>query len=219
MPRCLSYLLVFLSVIAAFVLGSVMPRKDNGPNAEILYHAERTKLFRTLGKPADFLIAGDSITADVDWHELLGVSSVANRSTRGETTEGLLARIDTLHAVKPKVTFLLVGINDIARGDDPADIATRYHQIVRALPGKVYMVSLHLCPFKWKVCDRLNPRIDAFNQLIGDIPEGNLVVVNYRNGYSYDGIHLGADGTETLAAELRKLTREADLVSTHLIAN
>ena len=206
------YLTVFVSIILAFIAGQTLPRNNSEPNPEILYHAERTKLFRTLGKPAKYLIAGDSITSDVDWHELLGVSSVANRSTRGETTDGLLARIDTLQTVKPIVTFLLVGINDIARGDEPADIAKRYRQIVRALPGKVYMVSLHHCPFKWKVCDQLNPRIDAFNRLIEEIPEGNVVVVNYRDGYSYDGIHLGADGTASLAAELRKLISETDLV-------
>ena len=201
------YLLIFVSVIAAFVFGSMMPIKDSEPDpAILLYHAERTKLFRTLKKPADYLVAGDSITSDWDWHELLGVSSVANRSTRGETTDGLLARIDTLQAVKPKVTFLLIGINDITRGDEPADIAKRYRQIVRAIPGKVYMVSLHPCPLKWKRCEGLNPRIDALNQLNANISEGSLVEVTYRDGYTYDGIHLGADGTATLADELRKLT-------------
>jgi lysophospholipase L1-like esterase len=52
---------------------------------------------------------GDSITAGTDWASF----DVANRGIPGDTTDGVLGRIDNIVAMHPRCVAVMIGINDL----------------------------------------------------------------------------------------------------------
>lgn len=81
----------------------------------------------------DVVMLGDSLTAGGAWGEMFPHVQPANRGVSGDTTEDVLARLDGVTVLRPRRVFLLLGVNDFARGDDPADVFGRYVQIVSGL--------------------------------------------------------------------------------------
>jgi lysophospholipase L1-like esterase len=62
------------------------------------------------------VMLGDSITAGVEWNELLGIPNIANRGIGSDTTEGFYNRLENIYKIKPKICFIMGGINDIGYG-------------------------------------------------------------------------------------------------------
>ena len=63
---------------------------------------------------------GDSITeGSQNWNKYFNSKNIANRGISGDTTEGVLARLDEICYYKPLAVFLLIGINDIFNIDSP----------------------------------------------------------------------------------------------------
>ena len=61
---------------------------------------------------------GDSITeGGGNWNNYFGTKSVVNRGISGDTTLGVLARLNEICFYKPISLFLLIGINDIFNTD------------------------------------------------------------------------------------------------------
>jgi lysophospholipase L1-like esterase len=80
-------------------------------------HRQLVNMFNsmpTLEKPIIFL--GDSITEGAQWNELLNNPNVINRGIGGDTTEGVLSRLDEVIRHKPDKLFLMIGTNDINFG-------------------------------------------------------------------------------------------------------
>lgn len=78
----------------------------------------------------DVIFLGNSITAYTNWNELLGLPNARNRGISGDTTFGILERLDEVTEGKPEKIFLLIGINDISR-NVPADLILRnYKRII-----------------------------------------------------------------------------------------
>ena len=72
--------------------------------------------------PAGFnkiIFLGDSITEAGDWNKYLNKQNIINRGISGDTTEGVLDRLDEIIYYKPIAVFLLIGINDIFNADIP----------------------------------------------------------------------------------------------------
>ena len=54
---------------------------------------------------------GDSITEGAqNWKKYFDNNRIANRGIGGDTTEGVLARLDEIYYYKPLAVFLLIGI-------------------------------------------------------------------------------------------------------------
>ena len=63
---------------------------------------------------------GDSITeGGGNWNNYFGTKSIVNRGISGDTTLGVLARLNEICFYKPISLFLLIGINDIFNTDSP----------------------------------------------------------------------------------------------------
>ena len=63
---------------------------------------------------------GDSITeGGEDWNNYFGTKNIVNRGISGDTTLGVLARLNEICFYKPISLFLLIGINDIFNSDSP----------------------------------------------------------------------------------------------------
>lgn len=78
----------------------------------------------------DIVFLGNSITAGVDWMELLGNPHARNRGISGDITFGILERLDEITAGKPAKVFILIGINDISRNIPDTVIVHNYEQII-----------------------------------------------------------------------------------------
>src|SRR5262249_25368365 len=59
------------------------------------------------------VMLGDSITAWTDWNALLPSFDVANHGVSGDTTQGVLRRIDSIVAMHPRCIAVMIGINDL----------------------------------------------------------------------------------------------------------
>lgn len=58
---------------------------------------------------------------------------MANRGIGSDTTEGILARLDSVVMLEPKVISLMAGINDLAQGRTPDEIETTYRTLLEEL--------------------------------------------------------------------------------------
>jgi hypothetical protein len=59
------------------------------------------------------VMLGDSITALTDWDALLPSFDVASHGVAGDTTEGVLRRIDNIVALHPRCVSVMIGISDL----------------------------------------------------------------------------------------------------------
>ncbi|WP_286761001.1 GDSL-type esterase/lipase family protein [Salegentibacter sp. UBA1130] len=78
----------------------------------------------------DITFLGNSITAGTNWNELLGLPNARNRGISGDTTFGILERLDEVIEGEPSKVFILIGINDIARNYPDELIISNYEKII-----------------------------------------------------------------------------------------
>lgn len=78
----------------------------------------------------DIIFLGNSITARAHWNELLQLPTARNRGISGDTTFGILERLDEVTEGKPSKVFLLIGINDISRSFPDDIILRNYKKII-----------------------------------------------------------------------------------------
>ncbi len=81
------------------------------------YYNQRRTLFELLpDTKKEIVFLGNSITDGGEWIELFNNKHCKNRGISGDVTEGVLFRLDEVTRSKPSKVFLLIGINDLARG-------------------------------------------------------------------------------------------------------
>lgn len=97
-------------------------------------YREREALFMRFGSaPVDLCCLGDSITQKFEWQDAFPDRRVANRGIGSDTTEGILARLDSVVRLEPKVISLMAGINDVAQGRTPDEIEATYRSLLEEL--------------------------------------------------------------------------------------
>jgi lysophospholipase L1-like esterase len=132
--------------------------------------------------PADVVFLGNSITAQIDWDELLDLPRARNRGISGDLTFGILERLDEVIEGTPAKVFILIGINDISRNVPDSIILRNYQQIIRRIK-------------------KGSPRTKIFFQTL--LPVNNTFT-QFKNHYNKDE-HIKAvnDGLKRMAAEER----------------
>jgi lysophospholipase L1-like esterase len=96
--------------------------------------------------PTDVVFAGDSITYRCQWNEMFPELSTKNRGLPSDTTEGMLARLDSIIKTKPDKVFIMIGINDISLQVEERTILDNYSYILDAMAAhtdiKIYVQSI-----------------------------------------------------------------------------
>jgi lysophospholipase L1-like esterase len=111
-------------------------------------HKQRESMFRAAPQSVQcVLFLGDSLTEGACWDEFFQDLRILNRGIGGDTTEGVLGRLDEVIRHKPVKIFLCIGTNDIAFGTPIPQIVTNYRTILETLRAelpetRVYVQSL-----------------------------------------------------------------------------
>jgi lysophospholipase L1-like esterase len=166
------------------------------------FQEDRLAFFRQLpnrdGGHRDVFFAGDSHIAGTPFSEVF--SPVRNRGIGGDTTAGLLLRLDEITARRPESLFLLIGTNDVARQVPVSEIVDNYRQILARIKRdssdtRLFVVSIppvNQAIFKAAV-DR-KPTIQSLNK--------ELKALAATEGATFiDLWPVLADGTGNLKAE------------------
>ena len=113
-------------------------RQPGDPNYLTLHYRIRELYFSVEPHPEHAVIfLGDSITYGGDWSKLFPDLTVDNRGIGGDTTTGLLNRLDEVIAQKPSKIFLMIGTNDLCYGRSVPDIVANYRQILERFHSKL----------------------------------------------------------------------------------
>lgn len=112
------------------------------------YYDGRMNLFENLPViQKGIVFLGNSITERGMWAELFPGKIIQNRGIGGDNTFGILARLEQVVKSKPEKVFLLIGVNDIARGIPLDTIISNYQKIVTGITTgspatKIYIQSV-----------------------------------------------------------------------------
>lgn len=193
-------IIVLLIVIVSFLGRRIIRRTAS---YGISYYDIKVNAFRAMPrKTGQILFLGDSITDWCNFDELLSFP-VINRGIAGDTTTGVLGRLNEVISLRPRKLFLLIGTNDIGTGIDTDTIAHNIRQIILRLQDgtpetKIYLQSL----FPTRDNEpRPNLRIQELNSQLKDIAHETdciyidlypLLLVDGKLGreYTLDGLHL-----------------------------
>lgn len=177
-------------------------------------------------QPGGIVFAGDSITEGFPIHELLQSGRrLYNRGIGGYTSSMLLENLPDLAVeLKPEQVFLQIGTNDLGEGKQADEVAAQVREICAALRGQLPHAQLVLLslypvnaaaepelPFPVVGC-RTNAAIGAVNRLLEQVATelgldyGDIHSIlkdgagNLQSSYTYDGLHLNAQGYEAVKA-------------------
>ena len=183
-------------------------------NTDTPYYNDKKSLFEILPKTNKSIIfIGDSITDGCEWSELLQNPNIKNRGIGSDTTYGVLKRLDNIIQSEPEKVFLMIGINDLGRGESVSEITSNYDKILERLtknvPNSEVFVQSVLPISKQKLNTQIsNEKVRSLNKEIKQLSQKyNL---NYIDLYSLmiseddqlisdvttDGIHLNGSGYE-----------------------
>jgi len=157
--------------------------------------------------PEDIVMLGDSLTDLTRWHELIPGVAIKNRGISGDTTQGVLNRLDPIVSGKPLALFLLIGTNDIPWYVFTSDqtILKRYEAILKRFKEespetKIFVQSILPRELRYK------PRVLKLNQelkllakqygctYVELFPHFSNKSGGMRRDISNDHLHLKAEG-------------------------
>lgn len=213
--------LPFLTILLSQFLFAQKPQWDS--TFRPANYAVRVEQFKSFpNATTDIIFLGNSITDYTDWNELLQLKEARNRGISGDITFGILERLDEITEGKPAKVFVLIGINDISRNIPDSVILDNYkriiHRIKKESPGtKIYFNTL--LPVNNSFAARNHFNKDEHIQYINeelkkmgttekigiiDIHPYFLDAENRMDKkYTYDGLHLNAEGYKQWASILK----------------
>lgn len=165
----------------------------------------------------EIVMLGDSITEQNDWNASITVRTpIRNRGISGDTSDGVLQRLEEIIQSRPSVLFLLIGTNDLWTSNTPEKTASNINKITKSIkrqsPNTLLFVQT-IFPVNKDV--HLNQKVKETNQLIRKLATTNGIelIDTYQlmvdeNGrlnvdYTPDGVHLNSLGYEVWSTELK----------------
>lgn len=168
-------------------------------------YLHKKSFYEVNGKQADIVMIGDSITNGAEWHELFSKVSIVNRGIGGDTTLGILNRIDSIISVKPEKAFIMVGVNDIGKGYTPEEVFNSYKQIINTLKNNHITPYIQSTIYTGEKFSYYNKDIKILNDLLREYAlQESIVFIDLNSKlsvneilssrYSLDDIHLNGLG-------------------------
>ncbi len=224
--RCHKILVVIGLVLASQFGGSKLLAQSDQFST---YYHQRKSLFEQLpNTKREIIFLGNSITDGGEWCELLDNRRVKNRGISGDVTAGVLYRLSEVTESQPAKVFVLIGINDLARGISADTIVANIQEIATRIVAQspkteVYIQSiLPVNPVFKKFsghCSKTNEIIRINQQMKGWCESSQVqfvdLFIHFRNqednlmniAYSNDGLHLTGSGYVLWADIIRPLLK------------
>jgi lysophospholipase L1-like esterase len=176
----------------------------------------RLSIFRNTPGAFEFVMLGDSITAAGNWSELFPTVRIANRGIDGNTSADILSRIDEIIECRPKLVFLMIGINDLVRNVQVSEITANVRRVIGALAEHGIPTVVQSTLLTDKSQKVLNEKVIELNQALQRLCAQKDVKFLDLNSilsdgdalhprFTWDGIHLWGDTYVRWADEIRPI--------------
>jgi|GEM_PF-748831 len=173
---------------------------------------------------ADLVMFGDSITEWGPWLDALRTYSLVNRGIAGDTTAGMLRRIDTSLKIHPKLVCVMAGINDLAQGYSVSEVFAQYKEMLDTWRGYGIDIIVQSTLYGGERLIGLNVMVTELNQLLKAYCQThalryldiNAVLAPEQillNEFSCDDLHLTASAYVKWLAILEPELEKSDLSS------
>ena len=192
---------------------------------DIGVHLNEDELIDNFFPQFDIILLGDSIIERGESFELIEFESLSNLGVGGNTVTDINNRIDYIISLRPKVVFIMIGINDIFNNTDTESIFTTYKLIINKLITNnitphimsTLKVGSNQINFKEK-----NNNVEILNSLLKKYCDDNLIEfidlnLIFSDGnklfekYTNDGVHLNSDGIKYLSNILNLKINELNI--------
>ncbi len=222
-------IIVLLVVSIIYLIYLYFKAKDSNKKIFDLILAEgyknKVKLFEELNKyvkPNGVVFIGDSITQDYNVYEFYPNLTVYNRGIGGDTTLGLLKRLNcSVFDLNPSKVVLLIGTNDLELlNPTKEELISNIEKIIfeiKSFNEKIEIILLSILPVnknmsKITVGKRNNEVIKNVNEGLSKLE--NVKFVNIfksleedgllKEEYSVEGLHINEKGYEVITKTLEK---------------
>jgi len=216
-------LVAALALVAAASFAAGWFAKGRAPDAGAQpssYWEEKKSFFDTFGVYASIVMVGDSLTDGAEWREMFPGVAVVNRGVDGDTTAGVLRRMDAITSTRARKAFVMIGINDFKEARTVDAVFNDYRGIVSRLNEggmRVFVQATLLCneaKAEWISCTAIQGRIRELNGRLAGLASPNVVFVDINAGLAgagglkpeltYDGVHLNGEGYRIWRDEISK---------------
>ncbi len=222
-------ILSFLIIIAL----SIYSQKQYKKGADDLFslfaqgaYTQKVAMFKALnqqGLPGGTVFVGDSITQDYNVYEFFKGKNVYNRGIGGDTSEGVLNRLEeSVFQLKPKTVFLLIGTNDmVSQHFHSKNTLQAIQKIIQAIHQFDQTIQINLISIlpvngtidATTVGFRNNRIIYALNEQLKSMDFIHYIDVyslllddqnNLNKKFTVEGLHLNAEGYQIMTTALLK---------------
>ena len=197
---------IFTSVIRSQTDSILKDTSTYLKNSSYLIQTELYNVYRM--KRAKIVMLGNSITQGVNWNELINRKDVIERGISGDLTSGFLHRLQYIYNLKPRICFIMGGINDMFYGRQVDEIFKNITKIVDSLKLhniKIVLQSTLFVKNGTPLLDIINERVKTLNiQLKNYASINNIIFLDInkklsidnhlKEEFTIDGVHLSALG-------------------------
>ena len=168
---------------------------------------QKKSFFEEFGQSQyDVVFIGDSITERADWEDIFPTYKIANRGIHGDTSDGILDRLDSILSTNAESAFIMLGINDFSKGASVSSVFKNYEKLVNKLLLSSFKVYIQSTIFGGSRVSELNTSINELNLKLKKLTLGNdnLTYIDLNNTlsknnllmpkFTQDGVHLNSDG-------------------------
>jgi lysophospholipase L1-like esterase len=178
-------------------------------------------------RQVDIVMFGNSLTQGASWNDLLGRNNVAGMGITSDILRGYLNRLNFVIRYRPKIVFVMGGINDIYNWTPVEEIFPLYVKIIEQLKAKNITPVIQSTTYSarnyakdWGGTPESNAgrnrEVDKLNSLLSDYAKKNnieyldIIPLISRGGYlkdevTWDGVHFNAEAYRIWAREIDKI--------------
>lgn len=174
---------------------------------------------------SEIVMLGNSITHGGKWKRLLNRSGVEERGVPGDILEGFVARVEQVIRLKPKICFIMGGINDIYGGIPVDSVFSNYKNLVEIILKNEIRPIIQSVLFAGRIyfdSEMNNKKVLALNNLLLEYAKKNeidyidlnkkLSIDNFlKEEVTTDGVHLNRFGYKLWAEQIEDILRKYSL--------
>lgn len=221
--------ILFGLILSLFLAATIIAQKSSGSKPQYLnnpnYNLEIGKYKHSKTKKVDIVMLGNSITHGINWTELLDRNSISEQGIPSDIAAGVLNRLKYVYKVKPKICFIMIGVNDIFSWIPTETVFHNYKEIIKKLKQKHITPVIQSVLYAGKIkqsAENRNIEIKKLNKLLADYAQQNRIEYMdlnkkmsrgsfLKSNLTYDGIHLNGSGFGVWGREIDKVLRKYSL--------